>query len=244
MSARQLPRLVALASAAALAGCGRSPLGLPHAASTQAGHTAGLFRGMVIAALVVGGLVWGLIAWSLIRYRSGRFADDIGSQRSYNIPIEVVYTALPVVIVAVLFFFSLHTERQVTKLSAHPDVRVDVIGFQWQWQFRYPTADVTVTGASAGEPPELVLPVGQTTELHLITRDVNHAFWVPRFLSKRDLIPGVRNVIDVTPTTTGTFAGRCAEFCGLDHWRMNFTVRVVSAADYRSWLAAQAKGTP
>ena len=60
-----------------------------------------------------------------------------------------------------------------------------------------------------------------------MTTDVNHSFWVPDFLSKRDLIPGVDNEIDVTPTEAGTFDGRCAEFCGLDHWRMNFTVRVV-----------------
>jgi cytochrome c oxidase subunit II len=62
---------------------------------------------------------------------------------------------------------------------------------------------------------------------------------VPDFLSKRDLIPGVDNVIDVTPTETGNYVGRCAEFCGLDHWRMNFSVRVVEPDEYQDWLDEQ-----
>jgi len=98
---------------------------------------------------------------------------------------------------------------------------------------------VTVTGNSEGSPPELVLPVGETVQLNLKASDVNHSFWVPRFLSKRDLIPGVRNRINVNVSETGTFVGRCAEFCGLDHWRMNFAVRAVSKADYQSWLRDQ-----
>jgi cytochrome c oxidase subunit 2 len=72
-----------------------------------------------------------------------------------------------------------------------------------------------------------VLPAGQTTRLVLTTTDVIHSFWVPAFLQKRDLIPGVDNAVDVTPTELGTFDGKCAEFCALDHWRMTFTVQVV-----------------
>ncbi len=98
----------------------------------------------------------------------------------------------------------------------------------------YPDEGITVTGAP-GEAPELVLPVDQPSQLDLVTTDVNHSFWVPDFLSKRDLIAGVDNSITVTPTETGTYKGRCAEFCGLDHWRMSFTVRVVPEAEYEAW---------
>jgi cytochrome c oxidase subunit 2 len=112
---------------------------------------------------------------------------------------------------------------------------VDVVGFQWSWQFHYRDEGVTITGAP-GRGPELVLPVGRPSHLRLVSADVNHSFWVPDFLSKRDLIPGVDNEIEVTPTETGDYVGRCAEFCGLDHWRMNYSVRVVSEAEYRSWL--------
>ena len=223
------------ASATLLGACS---FGAPDGATEQADHVHSLWTGTVIAALVVGAIVWSLIGWSFIRYR--KRSDAVPSQRAHNIPLEVIYTAIPVLIVATLFFFTLRTDRKVTKLSAHPDVTVEVIGFQWQWQFRYEEPGgngPVITGASAGAPPEMVLPFGETTRLKLVTRDVNHSFWVPRFLSKRDLIPRIRNQIDVTPNVRGSFVGRCAEFCGLDHWRMNFSVRIVSPAEYRRWLA-------
>ena len=238
MSSRRRSVLLVAIAAAGTAACSSS-FGAPDPASQEGDEILGLWRGTVVAALVVGVVVWGLIGWALLRYR--RRDDVMPGQRASNLPIEVIYTAIPVLIVAGLFFFTLRTQQDVTKLSDSPDVTVEVVGFQWQWQFRY-SDDVVVTGDSAGEPPELVLPVDRTIRLRLVADDVNHSFWVPRFLSKRDLIPGVRNEIDVNPSTLGTFVGRCAEFCGLDHWRMHFTVRVVSEADFQRWLRSQGDG--
>jgi cytochrome c oxidase subunit 2 len=116
---------------------------------------------------------------------------------------------------------------------------VNVTGFQWGWKFEYPSETVTVFGTGEVQPPELYLPVGQPTRLMLQTTDVNHSFWVPRFLAKRDLIQGVDNVVDITPTEIGRYDGRCAEFCGLDHWRMDFIVNVVSKADFDNWISSQ-----
>jgi cytochrome c oxidase subunit 2 len=94
----------------------------------------------------------------------------------------------------------------------------------------------------------MVLPVDRTARLILTSPDVIHSFYVPGFLFKRDVIPGVTNKIDVTPTDAGTYTGRCAEFCGLDHAKMNFEVRVVSMTDYRAWVeeqrAARSGATP
>jgi cytochrome c oxidase subunit 2 len=242
MAARVRLGVVALGAVLLAVACG--DFGAPDPASEQAESVHGLWRGTMIAALIVGAVVWGLIGWSLIRYR--RRSDDVPDQRAHNIPLEVVYTAIPILIVAGLFVVTLRTQDEVNDLSDDPDVTVEVVGFQWQWQFRYEAAGgeagPVVTGASVGEPPELVLPVDRTSRLKLVAQDVNHSFWVPRFLSKRDLIPGVRNQIDVTPNETGSFVGRCAEFCGLDHWRMNFSVRVVSGAEYERWLADQGSG--
>jgi cytochrome c oxidase subunit 2 len=226
------------------AACG--DFGAPDPASEQADAIHGLWRGTVIAALAVGALVWGLIAWSIIRYR--RRSDTVPNQRAHNVPLEILYTVVPVLIVGTLFFFTMRTQDEVTDLVEDPDVTVEVVGFQWQWQFRYLEDDgsrgPTITGASVGAPPELVLPIGRTTRLKLVTEDVIHSFWVPRFLSKRDLIPNVRNEIDVTPTEAGSFVGRCAEFCGLDHWRMNFSVRVVGQGEFDRWLAEQEEQGP
>jgi cytochrome c oxidase subunit II len=243
MAGRARLGITALGAALVLAACS-SNLGAPDPASDQADSISSLWRGTVIAALVVGLFVWGLIGWALIRFR--RRTDDVPSQKAHNVPLEVVYTAIPVLIVATLFFFTMRTQREITDLDPNPDVKVEIIGFQWQWQFRYEAPDggrgPTITGASVGAPPELVLPVGETTRLRLVSEDVNHSFWVPRFLSKRDLIPGVDNQLDIVPNREGTYTGRCTEFCGLDHWRMNFSVRVVSQDDYERWLAEQGTG--
>ena len=234
--------LLAVALAAvALAGCGAS-FGLVDPASEQADDVFGLWSPAVIAALAVGAFVWALIIWSIVRYR--KRSDSLPTQVSEHIPIEVTYTVIPILIVVALFAFGTMTQRSVTEKVADPDATVLVEGFQWSWRFTYEGEDVVVSGDAAGtDGPELVLPVDQTTRLKLVSVDVIHSFWVPRFLSKRDLIPGVDNQVDVTPNELGLHQGRCAEFCGLDHWRMNFRVRVVSDADFQTWLADNADTT-
>jgi cytochrome c oxidase subunit 2 len=224
------------------AGCSVPSFGAPDPASEQGKSIFELWQGFFIAALFVGALVWGLLIFVLLRYRHRRHDDagdgEIPSQNAYNIPLEIFYTAAPVVAVAVLFGFSVATEHKVNALHADPAVRVEVVGFQWSWEFRYTDDDVVISG-EPGQPPELVLPVHERTRLRLVSADVAHSFWVPDFLSKRDLIPGVHNEIEVTPTRLGSYDGRCAEFCGIDHWRMSFSVRVVSQHDYDDWLAGQ-----
>lgn len=231
MQRRLLPLAV---GSLALGACGTS-FGAPDPASTQGREIYDLYRSFAAAAVGVGVFVTVLLAYVVIRFRTRN--DDIPDQKPYNIPVEILYTVTPLIIVAVLFFFSVRTEERVTGTVEDPDLVVDVVGFQWQWQFSYPDSGIVVTGTPDEEYPELVLPVGRTTRLDLRTTDVNHSFWVPRFLNKRDLIPGIDNAIDVTPTEVGTYEGVCAEFCGLDHGRMRFSVRVLPADDFDTWLA-------
>lgn len=229
------PLLVAVLSAS-LTSCQLPRFGAPDAASEQGRDVMHLWSGFFVVAIVVTLFVWVPLIYSLIRYRRRRNDATIPSQKAYNIPMEVLYTAVPVLTVAVLFFVSIRTEHRVTAVASKPAARVEVIGFQWGWQFRY-AGEHVIVDAEPGTPPQLVLPVGAPSNLRLVSKDVNHSFWVPKFLSKRDLIPGVKNTITVTPDRTGTYVGRCAEFCGLDHWRMSFEVRVVPMAEYRTWLA-------
>ncbi len=218
-----------------LAACELPSFGAPDPASEQGREVFDLYRWFAAAATGVGVFVTVLLVYVVVRFR--RRSEAIPSQEPYNIPVEVVYTVVPLLIVSMLFVFSVRTEDQVSAESDDPDLVVDVIGFQWQWQFGYVDAAYTVTGSPEGGIPELVLPVGRTTRLQLLTTDVIHSFWVPEFLVKRDLIPGVDNAIDVTPTEVGVFDGVCAEFCGLDHGRMRFSVQVVSGDDFDAWLA-------
>ena len=224
-----------MVAATGLASCDLPRFGAPDAASEQGRQVLDLWTTFFLIAIVVTLFVWVPLIIVLVRYRRTRLGEGLPSQRAYNIPIEVLYTVVPVLLVAVLFFLSVRTERRVNEVAPEPVVQVQVIGFQWGWQFRYDEG--FTVDAPPGELPELVLPVGAPTNLELISTDVNHSFWVPDFLSKRDLIPGVDNEITVTPERTGTYEGRCAEFCGLDHWRMSFRVRVVSMDEYRAWAA-------
>ena len=228
----------ALLATAAVGGCSRVR---PDPVTEQGDRFASLWPLFVSLGVAVVALIWALTIWSVVRYR--RRSDAVPGQRQENRRLEVLYTVVPVLTVALLFGLSVSAEEEITAVSSDPDVRVEVIGFQWQWQFRYPDEDIVVSG-TPDQAATLVLPVGRTAQLRLVSEDVNHSFWVPRFLSKRDLIPGVRNEIDVTPTETGTWAGRCAEYCGLDHWRMYFEVQVVDPEEYDRWVQAAAGADP
>jgi cytochrome c oxidase subunit 2 len=211
--------------------------GFPSPSSEQAEDAASLWRVALIAAAVVGGVTMTLIIYSVIRFR--RRDDRVPDQRSSHFTLEVVCTVIPVAIVAGLFAYTVNVQNKVTELSDDPDLVVDVVGYQWGWTFTYPEAGVTSVPGEDYEPAVLALPVGETVRFNLRSPDVIHSFWVPEFLEKRDLIPGVDNAIDVTVNRMGTWTGRCAEFCGLDHWRMNFEVQAMAGEDFEAWLAEQ-----
>lgn len=214
-----------------------SRFGVPAPASSQASKVLGLWRILFVAGVALGLLVLGLIAWCLTRYRR-RGEGGVAASFSENVPLELFYTAVPLVIVAVLFGITVGVQHRVTHLASDPDVRIEVTGFQWGWRFHYLTEGVTVVGTS-NRPPTMVLPVHATIQLALVSPDVVHSFFVPAFLEKRDTIPGVENRLDVTTTRTGRFPGSCAEFCGLDHARMTFTVDVVPPQDFQAFIQQQ-----
>lgn len=224
------------------ASCSLPRFGQPESVTEEGDHTLALWQGFFLAACAVGGLVLGLIAYAAVRFR--RRSDDIPSQKPYNVPWEIAYTVTPILVVAALFAFSVVAQGKVQRSVSSPDLVVNVTGFQWGWTFEYPEQDVTITGsAEANQKPTLVLPQGLTARLVLRTPDVIHSFWVPAFLQKRDMIPGVDNSIDVTPTELGSFEGHCAEYCALDHWRMTFTLQVVPADQLDSAVASAADAT-
>ncbi|HEX3623158.1 MAG TPA: cytochrome c oxidase subunit II [Acidimicrobiales bacterium] len=222
-----------------LAGCS-SRGGVPDPVTKQGKDVLQLWRIVLGAGVVLGVFVIGLILWSVVRYRRPRDAapGDLPKQTGANIPVEVFYTVVPLLIVAVLFGLTLRTQHRETRRSATPDLTVEVTGFQWGWRFHYPTQGVTVVG-DANTPPTLVLPVNANVRLRLSTTDVIHSFFVPTFLVKQDMIPGVDDQLEVRPTHIGHFGGVCAEFCGLDHARMTFSVDVVSPSDFQAFAARQ-----
>jgi len=206
-----------------------------------------LWSASTIAALVVGVFVWGLIFWAVLRYRSRAGDDAMPAQVGYNLPIEVLYTVIPCLIIAVLFYYTVVDQNFVNKESEKPDVQVSVLAFKWNWQFGYvglrdKNGQFVQTVGSSTEVPILVLPVNKKVLFTENSADVVHAFYVPEFLFKRDVIPGRTNSFEVTVTRPGAFVGRCSEFCGSYHSMMNFEVRAVSSADFDSFIEARQDG--
>ncbi|MDQ2679503.1 MAG: cytochrome c oxidase subunit II [Candidatus Eremiobacteraeota bacterium] len=224
--------LATLLAVLCAAGCGQT-YGLPLGATTQAramhqDWTIFFYAGIAVAIVVSFLIVMPLIAWR-------RRSDTYPPQFSRNNFWEITSTAIPVLMVIVLFGVTYFEEAAVEQLKPHPENTVNVVAFRWSWEFDYPGSNVRVVGTPQAAP-QMVIPIDQTTLIHLTSRDVNHAFWIPGFLFKRDAIAGIDNYFDLRPTHLGRYLGRCAEFCGLDHALMTFSVRVVSRADYERWL--------
>jgi cytochrome c oxidase subunit 2 len=206
-----------------------------------------LWVGSWIPALFVGCIVWGLTIWVMVRYRRKKTDVGLPPQLRYNVPIEILYTTIPVFMVAVLFYYTARDESALLDVSQKPDVTINVIAKQWSWDFNYVDANVYESGVqteldkATGEPlnaqPVLVLPVNKRVEFVLNARDVIHSFWIPAFLQKLDMLPGKTNRFQVIPTQEGTFQGKCAELCGAYHSQMLFQVKVVSQSDYDAEMA-------
>ena len=189
------------------------------------------------AGLGVAVVIYGLIGWCVLRYRRRAADTQFPPQFRRNDRMEIVYTTIPILMVVGLFLITYAAERHVETIAQQQQVVVNVTGFRWSWRFEYPQLGVSVIG-SLHAPPEFVLPVDETTRLNVTSVDVDHSFWVPAFLFKRDAIPGLENVFDWTPTKVGTYRGECGEFCGLDHALMAFSVKVVSHDAFARWVAA------
>jgi cytochrome c oxidase subunit 2 len=223
--------------------------GWPEGVTEEATEMRELWTGSVIAALIVGVIVWALIAYSVIRHR--KRGDELPRQTAYNLPLEIVLTVIPFIIIAGLFFFTVTTQNKVMERSADPDETIQVNAFKWNWEFVYPETEgedgkpVSTVGSST-QIPILVVPTERSIRFQVASADVIHSFWVPEFLFKLDVIPGNENgrdnVFEVTVQEEGAYVGRCAELCGTYHAYMNFEVRAVSGEDYDAYLAARESG--
>jgi cytochrome c oxidase subunit 2 len=219
-----------------------------HGISMQAHKMYDLWIASTIAALVVGFFVWGLIFWCVIRYR--KRGDKLPVQTRFNMPLEILYTVTPVLVVAVLFYYTAIVQTDVDKLSAKPDMTVEVVAFKWNWQFTSragggPDAKTVASNLGSSDViPLLVLPTGKKIRFEETSRDVIHSFWVPEMLFKRDVFPGnVRNAFEVTLDKEGRYVGRCAELCGTYHAFMQFELVVVSPERFDQFLAAKEAGS-
>jgi cytochrome c oxidase subunit 2 len=204
----------------------------------------GLWQGAWVAAGVVGLITLILILWPVVFHRKKN--EEFPKQTQYNVPAEVAYTVIPFIIVAVLFAYTARAQNEIKEvtpvtnqsLKVH-DITVNAI--QWSWQFTYKEAgpDATVTGTPA-QPPTLYMPLGEKVRFKITASDVVHGFWI-----QIQNIPGVENQIEFTAQKLGTYPGRCNILCGRQHSQMLFDVKVVTPAEYQSYIESlriEAKG--
>jgi cytochrome c oxidase subunit II len=212
--------------------------GWPVGVTPEATMMRTLWTWSAIAALGVGVLVWGATAWVLVFHRRKAGDSDLPRQFQYNLPLELVLTVLPLVIVAVLFYFTVVVQNVVDREPTGNELKIDVTAFQWNWEFQYPgtrnpVGQPVATIGTTAEVPLLVLPTGRPISFTQHSEDVIHSFWIPEFLFKRDVFPDPEKndqkntwVIDKIDQP-GAFVGRCAEYCGAYHSMMNFEVRAL-----------------
>jgi cytochrome c oxidase subunit II len=250
--------LLAIIALFALAACGAQPNENPtgdaaapnlfpgEVVTTQGSQAAGLYWPIFLIAVLIFLLVEGLLLYMVFRYRRKGVQDGLPTQTHGNNRLEIIWTAIPALIVTAMFVVSMNVLESVQAKSEDPGVTVDVTAFQWQWTFAYPDSGLSFTGAGQ-DGPEMVVPVDEPVRVRLSASDVIHSFYVPAFFTKLDAVPGRTNELEFTVERPGTYGGQCAEFCGLSHGDMYFTVRAVPRAEYDAWVQSEveaANATP
>ena len=244
---------IAVAISVVLAGCTQAQLqGWLPGSPDVTNHTSrviGLWVTSWIVLLGVGIVTWGLIIWAAVVYRRRKGSTGLPVQLRYNLPIEIFYTIVPLILVLGFFAFTARDQTEIEVNPGHPDVKIEVFGKRWAWDFNYLNEKVYTAGVQAQLLPDgsgsidesklnvLYLPVDKKVQINIESRDVIHSFWVVDFLYKKDMIPGKTNFMYFTPTKIGEYQGKCAELCGEYHSLMLFKVKVVSQEDYDAHIA-------
>lgn len=244
--------LVAIGLAIAFASGAVASLFPPPAATEEAHEIRQLYDLVFYVAAAIFFVVEGLIIWTVVRYRRRPGDDELPPQTHGNNLAEVIWTVVPTIIVAVLFFFSWQTLNRVDAVSDTPELTVEVTGAQFSWTFTYLEGDerIFTQTVATGENGGLYLPVGQKIRFLLSSPDVIHSFYVPAFLYKRDVNPdaeGRQNQFEITvdPAFAGeVLHGQCAELCGIGHRAMVFDVHPVTPEAFSAWLDERMQPEP
>jgi cytochrome c oxidase subunit 2 len=228
--------LLAVIAPLVLAGCQLPTFGAYHGITKGGSQTFKLWQGFSVIAVIIGGGTFLLILWVVFRYRHR--SDAIPRQTQYNVPLEVLYTIVPILVVIGLFAATVVVENQVLS-EPTPKATVNVTAFQWGWKFVYPGQNVVVVGQTT-QDPTMVVPLGENVKMNLRSSDVVHGFYVPELNFSRFAQPGLLNTFTFNFDKLGVFKGQCTQLCGLYHSLMYFKIQVVTKTQYQAWLKANA----
>ena len=204
----------------------------PRAGTDKSGEIDTLYDVLLIVSVPIFVLVMTSAIYSVIRYRARPGDTGDGEPIHGNTRLEVVWVAVPTIIVSVLAAYAWIVLNDV-EAAKKDEMHVRVIGQQFAWHFQYLDAP--------GQPTTdtLYLPENKPVKFDVVTRDVLHSFWVPSFRLKTDTVPGLTTHIRVTPNRLGNFDVVCVELCGLGHSTMRNTAHVVTPQAFAEWLAKQ-----
>jgi cytochrome c oxidase subunit 2 len=190
------------------------------------------------AAAVIAVVVFVVLGLTLLRFREGAAGPGLPAQIRGHTGLELAWTIAPAFVLLIIAIPTIQvvfrTQSAATPAGA---LEVTVRGWQWWWEFRYPSLDVVTAN-------ELHLPLGRPVVFNLEGLDVIHSFWVPRLGGKRDVVPGRPNRLSYTPDRAGEYWGQCAEFCGASHANMGLRVIVEEPGAFERWVAAQKAAPP
>ena len=211
----------------------------PAKGSIQAGHVRTLYDVLLIVSVPIFVLVATVVIYSVInfRMRPGQELED-GPPLHGNTRLEVIWTAVPTVMIVSLCVYAFATLRS-NENSKKGEITVNVTERQFAFEFSYPEA-----GGKTISSPVLYLAKGQPYVFKLRSLDVIHSFFVPEFSEKIDAVPGITTTLRVTPTRLGDYPAECTELCGAGHALMRAPIRVVTAQAFNTWLASQKPGGP
>lgn len=218
----------------------RLPLSAPALVDTRQEYRH-LFSIYVPIAIGVFAVIVVAVSFALVRYRRRDPAD--AARFSEHNPLEGAYALVLTLTAAFLLYLTFTAEHHVDTVAGRerPALTVAVVGAKWEWTFEYPGYGITRRSGTVGHQA-LVLPTGEAIRFRLSSADVIHAFWIPHTDYKHDAIPGSTQVFTLTFPAPGVFAGACAEFCGLRHADMLFSVHAVSPAAFAVWAASGGRG--
>jgi cytochrome c oxidase subunit 2 len=247
---RRFALLAVLATAFLMSGCTLPSFGGYKGSTTQGQTEHELWQGFFIAGLVVGGFVLALILYAVVRFR--RRSDEMPRQTQYHTLTEIIYTVSPIVIVLVLFVFTVLAENKVDATPTPTDkgANIHVNAFQWGWEFIYPGQNNCESGPGCDavriigqttQAPTMMVPVGTATQITLKSLDVLHGFYVPAFNFSRYAAPDYQydgRTFNFNVLHAGVYRGQCTQLCGLYHSLMFFNVKAVPQAQFDAWLSA------
>ncbi len=209
----------------------------PVQASTQAHETDTLYHVLVIASVPIFVLVVTVILFSVwhFRMRPGQELED-GPPIHGNTRLEVIWTAIPAMILLGLVSYSFVVLHNNERKPAVPEMVVEVTGQQFAWTYQYPSS---VTGGAPLKTTQLYVPKDEPVYFKIRSVDVIHAFWIPAFRLQIDAVPGITTSYRATPDRLGSYPVVCNLLCGVGHSLMRSRIHVVAPERFQTWLKSQ-----